>query len=336
MKRGRRKSNKDWALSHKNRIPTVAPASSVAPPPPPWIELPEDLTANILQRLGAKEILESAEKVCSTWRRVCKNPSTWHVIDLDYRRCEDGEEFDAICHCAVDRSQGQLVELKLTSMEEDYGFLNYVADRSSQLRCLTLVGFYRKNDMETDLTDAIRKLPQLEELHLIRMPEVETEQLETIGVSCPMLKSFTYHEHWGEHSDLEDNAGGESFAVECGVAIGKTMPNLRHLRLWTQWMKNEGLEAILNGCPRLESLDLRSCYGLDLEGALGKRCSDRIKHLRLPSDSTSDIDLLIDDPEEYDGYCGLLNSGKFNVSDAFVVDFFGHDGCGEYDGYFYF
>ena len=112
--------------------PTIAasPSSSAAPllpPSPPWIELPEDLTANILQRLDVEEILESAQLVCSAWLRVCMNPVMWRVIDLSYLRCAD-DKFEIICRCAVDRSQGQLLELKLTGFEVD-GLLNYIADR---------------------------------------------------------------------------------------------------------------------------------------------------------------------------------------------------------------
>ncbi|XP_047949537.1 F-box protein SKIP19-like [Salvia hispanica] len=124
------------------------------PPPPPWTELPEDLTANILQRLHTEEILESAQKVCTTWWRVCKNPAMWRVIDLDIRRpaarnLQNGcscipndydkdlcycavDKFENICRCAVDRSQGQLVELKLASFEVDC-LLKYIADRITDM-----------------------------------------------------------------------------------------------------------------------------------------------------------------------------------------------------------
>ncbi|XP_047952750.1 putative F-box/LRR-repeat protein 23 [Salvia hispanica] len=257
-----------------------AAASSAAPPSPPWLELPDYLTENILQRLPIREILTSAQKVCTTWWRVIKNPTMWRVIHLDCRDWAYGKFF-SVCYRIVDRREGQLVDLKLLSYYQDYGFLNYVANRSSQLRCLTLAGFEK---IEIGLTDAIEKLPRLEELHLIRMPSLSVEEFESIGLSCPMLKSFTYIDHW-----LTDYPIEGSFDTEHAVAIGETMPNLHHLGLWGQPMTNEGLEAVLDGCPYLESLDLRRCLGLDLEGALGKRCSDRIKHLRLPSDySVSD------------------------------------------------
>ncbi|EFH51110.1 hypothetical protein ARALYDRAFT_911820 [Arabidopsis lyrata subsp. lyrata] len=40
-----------------------------------WAELPSKLTSSILLRLGAIEILENAQKVCTSWHRVCKDPS---------------------------------------------------------------------------------------------------------------------------------------------------------------------------------------------------------------------------------------------------------------------
>nr|XP_018633039.1 F-box protein SKIP19 [Nicotiana tomentosiformis] len=47
-----------------------------------WLELPEGIWANILHRLGAVQILLTLQKVCITWRRVCKDPSMWRVIDM--------------------------------------------------------------------------------------------------------------------------------------------------------------------------------------------------------------------------------------------------------------
>lgn len=145
------------------------------------------------------------------------------------------------------------------------------------------------------------------------MSPISPKGFATIGISCPALKSFKYKVCWEyrlEFEEFEDTdedsyedsyeASIEEFANErndYGVAIGKSMPNLRHLQLWAVKMTNEGLEAILNGCPFLESLDLRLCFGLDLQGDLGKRCSERIKDLRLPSDCTRDIDRWFKPPD---------------------------------------
>jgi len=39
---------------------------------PNWIELSKDVTSNILQRLGAVEILTNTRNVCPYWWNVCK------------------------------------------------------------------------------------------------------------------------------------------------------------------------------------------------------------------------------------------------------------------------
>ncbi|KAG6417006.1 hypothetical protein SASPL_124447 [Salvia splendens] len=45
----------------------------------------------------------------------------------------------------------------------------------------------------------------------------------------------------------------------------------------------------LSDVRRLESLDVRRCFDLHLEGDLGKRCRQRMKRLKLPHDSVSDV-----------------------------------------------
>ncbi|XP_019090167.1 PREDICTED: F-box protein SKIP19-like [Camelina sativa] len=94
-----------------------------------WAELPLELTSSILHRLGAIEILKNAEKVCRSWRRVCKDPSMWRKIDM--HNSEDMEcNLEIMCHHAIDRSQGGLVEIDLWYFGTD-DLLNYIADRFS-------------------------------------------------------------------------------------------------------------------------------------------------------------------------------------------------------------
>ncbi|VVB07126.1 unnamed protein product [Arabis nemorensis] len=49
-----------------------------------WAGLPPDITSSILLRLSSIDILENAQKVCRSWRRVasvktlrCGGKSTW-------------------------------------------------------------------------------------------------------------------------------------------------------------------------------------------------------------------------------------------------------------------
>ncbi|KAK6150118.1 hypothetical protein DH2020_017643 [Rehmannia glutinosa] len=252
---------------------------------PPWTELPRDLTANILGRLGVVDILENAQKVCTTWRTVCKDPAMWRVIDIR----NDGELMDCnmLCRHAVDRSQGQLVDLHMESFGDSETLL-YVCKRSRNLRRLSLA--YWDDISGKALTKAVKKLPQLEELHLIITHDILARHVKTIGKSCPMLKSFTFNlpgcRYYYPFLD-EYDFGEEPTYSKYALAIAKSMPNLCHLQLFANYMKN-GLQALLDGCPRLESLDIRQCYRVDLSGDLGERCFQRIKNLRLPHDSVDD------------------------------------------------
>ncbi|GMY38025.1 F-box protein SKIP19-like [Fagus crenata] len=80
-----------------------------------WLELPRDLTASILLRLGAIEILENAQNVCTLWRNICKDPSMWRYIDM--RNLGDLHDMpydlEKMCLHAIDRSSGQLVGINI-------------------------------------------------------------------------------------------------------------------------------------------------------------------------------------------------------------------------------
>ena len=53
-------------------------------------------------------------------------------------------------------------------------------------------------------------------------------------------------------------------------------------------MTNNGLQAILNGCPHLESLDIYMFDSLNLDGNLVNKCMERIKDFKHNSTQNSD------------------------------------------------
>ncbi|XVF68321.1 hypothetical protein PTKIN_Ptkin10aG0195400 [Pterospermum kingtungense] len=82
------------------------------------------------------------------------------------------------------------------------------------------------------------------------------------------------------------------------------MHGLRHLQLVGNELSNQGLQAILDGCPYLESLDLRNCFNVNLEGDLGERCAEQIKNLKHPNDSLHDYQFA---DAEMNNYPGVRN-----------------------------
>lgn len=115
------------------------------------------------------------------------------------------------------------------------------------------------------LSRAVKRVPQFEDLCLYSM-SIKVEDIEVIGRNCPRLKSFTVNKVFDWSQNDED-----------ALAIANYMPELCHLDLCGSDVTNDGLEGILIGCPRLESLDLRICCNLNLECNLGKLFTQGIK-----------------------------------------------------------
>ncbi|XP_015083694.1 putative F-box/LRR-repeat protein 23 [Solanum pennellii] len=282
-------------------MPIVHKASTIEPPlqSAPWAELPVEITMDILQRLGMIEIVESAQRVCSTWWKVCHDPAMWRVINLKYDPNSDMRGvLNKICRIAVDRSQGQLLKISIGSKD----LLNYIADRSSQLRHLRLVNC---GNVAGGLVSAAKNFPLLEELHA-HLTFITAEDIESVGQSvgryCPLLNSFTLN---ASEYDTPVNL----ISADDGQAldIAKSMPELRHLALIANTLTNVGLEAILDGCPHLLSLDLRCCYNIDLEGDLGKRCREQIVDRKQPCASCQDYEFY----SEFSHYCFSNDDSTF-------------------------
>uniref|UniRef100_M8B6V1 Uncharacterized protein n=1 Tax=Aegilops tauschii TaxID=37682 RepID=M8B6V1_AEGTA len=126
----------------------------------------------------------------------------------------------------------------------------------------------------------ITKFPMLEELEISNCMHRFPETLEVIGDVCPLLKRFRLSQRSFYSECVDDNAA---------MAIAK-MSELRSLQLTANSLTNSGLELILNGCPLLESLDIRSCYHVCMDDEMQAKCA-RIKTLRHPEDSMDDYDL---------------------------------------------
>ncbi|KAG7557730.1 F-box domain [Arabidopsis suecica] len=241
-------------------------SSSSSPLPPAmkngesrnWTELPPELTSSILHRLGAIEILLNAQRVCRSWRRICKDPSMWRKIDIKIpRKFEDlFHDLEAVYRRAVDLSQGGLIEINIEHLTNT-SLLNYIADRSSNLRRLGVVDCGPV--MSSGVVEAVMKLPLLEEVEITYESSIREQDLKVVGQSCPNLRT------------LKLNCIGDFKCCDkVALAIAETMPGLRHLRLSRNGLSDTGLNAILEGCPHLENLELHKCLNINLVGDMGK------------------------------------------------------------------
>ncbi|CAA7047002.1 unnamed protein product [Microthlaspi erraticum] len=258
-----------------------------------WAELPPELTFSILLRLSVAERLKNAQRVCRSWRGVCKDPLMWRKINMTY--LEDiGYDFEAMCCHAVDRSQGGLLEIKIEGFGSD-SLLTYIANRSSNLRLLKIPVC---NPMwPSRLVKAAGKLPLLEELEI---PQCWWKMnLKALGYSCPRLKTLKLN-------CLGYGRSPEKWDVDA-LSIAESMPELRHLQLLGNCLTDVGVNAILDGCPHLEHLGLRKPGNVNFDGNLEKRCSERIRDLRHPNDSIADY--TFDSTFSDDDSEGIIDSG---------------------------
>ncbi|KAM7271526.1 hypothetical protein ACFE04_030740 [Oxalis oulophora] len=257
----------------------VASSSSTSRRSRNWLDLPDEVTAKILVKLGPVDILESAQKVCLSWRRICKEASMWRHVkfsDLAYLRYH-GLDLVKMCRHIVDRSDGQLIEVHIERFATDK-LLHYISERSSGLKRLRLIACF---DITTHgMVKAATKLPLLEELELTYCTLISKKAVEVIGKSCRLLNSFKVNRHLSySYNGCDDEA----------LAIAENMCGLHHLQLVGNRLTNNGLQAILKACPQLESLDLRRCVHLCLKGNLKKTCADQVKSLKLPGASIDDF-----------------------------------------------
>ena len=161
---------------------------------------------------------------------------------------------------------------------------------------------------------AIERLPQLEELDLT-LCYFTIRIFKVLRGFCPQLTSLKWNCKYRRVTTIEPD--DEYELNKEALTIAETLGRLCHLQLIGNTMTNRGLEAILNGCPNLESLDLRRCLNLNLNGELGTRCVEQIRNLRLPYDSMEDYPYPAD-PDDEDNPNSLaelrsiLRLGKYN------------------------
>ena len=190
----------------------------------------------------------------------------------------------------------------------------FILYRTSNLRRIRISKCLGISD--TVFTIAAKKFSLLEELEL-SFTSLNHVSLEAIGQNCPLLKTLKFNQPFkgincGSYKGYKCNKEA--------LAIAKTMPELRHLELWGNKLTNNGLIAILGGCPYLESLDVRMCYNLVIHGNLAKRCFEntRVKYFRYPNEYINGFDNDDDDDFVYEFYCECRVIGSKGMKRKFT------------------
>lgn len=280
-----------------------------------WLELPPEVTLRILMKLETLDIVLTVSQVCSSWRRLSKDPVLYRSVFIggydNIFRGKWGWKIERIAIEAVDRSRGKLLQFSAGNMCRFFiEHLSYIADSSHSLKSLRL-GLC-KNIHFVDILEVVKRIPSLEELY-IHDSFFPQYTFRDIGSCCPKLKYLQF--------GVLRNADAEA------LEIAKSLPYLRRLCLLANGVTNNGLQAILHGCPHLEYVYLKGFSNLEGELLL-KKCCDRIKsitvlnrsdqfgvecefHLKATSDGW-----LSDTAEEVSDY-GCLSVYKSSFKDFF-------------------
>ncbi|KAF9598025.1 hypothetical protein IFM89_023711 [Coptis chinensis] len=266
-----------------------------------WLDMPSDVMLVILFKLDVFQILCYAQFVCSSWLQLAKDPFLYRSILVPDRY--NSKALDLLCSNnkkgmvlglrvlkdAVKRSSGELKEISLAKSwcTDDLLLTSVMKNMTgTYLKSLKLASF-REITRNQLTASAFRKLHFLEELELKDNDAFILDSgyiIQIVSRSCPRLKYFSFI----------NNIGDKRFESCCeGVAftIADCMPHLRGLRLYLTCLTNQGLRAIIKGCPHLENLDLRGCCYNDLQEDLQKECLKKIRDLSLPSSNVAPLRL---------------------------------------------
>lgn len=242
-----------------------------------WLKLPTDITRNILQRIDIVERVTSVCLVCSLWWNIYKDPLMWRSIQMSDPNSFSNYDLVMICRYAIERSCGHLEDIN-TELFSSGDLLIGISDCGSHLRRMKVLDHWGISGLK--LSEACKKLPQLEEIEF-KFSFLAKDHLETIGQYCPLLKVMKLSMICVSYPKRDDEV----------FAIAKTMPGLRYLKISGILLTNDGILAILDGCPLLESLDLGGCVRYDLSESLRKRCQEQIKDLELPMDDSDNLNV---------------------------------------------
>ncbi|TVU10764.1 hypothetical protein EJB05_44310, partial [Eragrostis curvula] len=135
----------------------------------------------------------------------------------------------------------------------DHYLIRFLSYQAPLLKSLILVSCCEVS--HRGLLEAIERFPLLRELEVTACPKVcKVKLVEVVAMACP-------------RNDRE------------ATAISR-MREIRSLQVVYSELSNQGLSAILDNCPHLESLDVRRCRHIIVDEALRDKCA-RINSVKL-------------------------------------------------------
>lgn len=149
--------------------------------------------------------------------------------------------------------------------------------------------------------------------------KIGSHALEMIGKNCKLLEVLCRNMH-------PLDTAGKPLQDDEAYAIASTMPKLKHLEMAYHRISTSGVLQILSSCPKLEFLDQRGCWGVNLDSAFVKQSFPKLKVLgpfvlgAYESDGWDDYSDVSDSSDQYlpwDFVAGGMSEYYVDDSDSF-------------------
>ncbi|XP_050386025.1 F-box protein SKIP1 [Argentina anserina] len=260
-----------------------------------WAELTRECLADIIARLSLEHRWR-AMLVCRSWLLACRDPRLNSAFVLQpesepksarWWPPELGRKVDSILRSVAEWSEGSLREIRTRNCSN--ASLSFVAQRCPNLEVLSVRS--SPNVTDASMADIAFRCHMIKELDISYCHEISDESLLLIGRNCPNLtivkrnafNSLDPSEHTGIVPDEYMKTCPQDGNSEAD-AIGKSMPNLKHLELRFSKLTAKGLGLISAGCLKLEYLDVFGCVNLtsrDIDNATSEL--KNLKEIKKPN-----------------------------------------------------
>ncbi|KAL3630522.1 hypothetical protein CASFOL_023506 [Castilleja foliolosa] len=220
-----------------------------------WDELIPDALGLIFKNLSLLEVLTVVPRVCKSWGKAVAGPYCWQEIDIEeWSKDRKPEIVDRMLQSLISRSGGSLRKLSVTGLTGDQS-LSFIANHARSLQTLRIP---RSEINDLIIETVAEKLSSLTTLDLSYCIDIGARSLEAIGKNCKSLTTLRRVMHPLEVIQLqvqEDEA----------LAIASTMPKLEHLEIAYLLVTTPCVVEIVKKCERLELLDIRGCWGVEMD-----------------------------------------------------------------------
>ncbi|KAL5218743.1 hypothetical protein ABZP36_019427 [Zizania latifolia] len=226
-----------------------------SPPVQPWVDLPHDLLAAIMSRLGTPDLLSGgATRTCSAWRAAARDPLVWRRVDLrDWAaltsaglaagagaaggRIPVQAALCRVLEIAATRADGRMESLLLPEFADEEHLL-FLAERCPNLHYFSLPATCMTDDQ---FCKAISKFQSLKGM-AVDESLINHDVLDHVHQCCPMfleLKVFSLY-----------------VDEEMASIICNSLPHLRKLEIPNSDMSCAAIITFLDCLEELEYLDI--------------------------------------------------------------------------------